>query len=280
MSSEYAMLTLKALKRYLLHRRIPKAEGTRVIIAGNGPSLGTQLKTHLSILEKEPILCVNHFVDSPDFSLIKPRYYCMLDPNFFLTHLSEEREKKREITFENLNRLTTWDMDLFFPLLPGQIILENYLTSPRLHMHICNIFPGFTLPGIRNLVYRTGFFMPPPQNVLIAAIFQAINMGYKEIYLLGAEHSWLQDLCVKENNLLYIVHRHFSGKTEFTPMYKAAPKNTETFKVHELLGAFRRTFRSYWLLKEYAASRGTVIYNATPDSYIDAFERRDLSTLA
>ena len=105
-------------------------------------------------------------------------------------------------------------------------------------------------------------------------------MGYKEIYLLGAEHSWLQDLCVKEDNLLYIRHRHFSGETELAPMHKAAPKNTETFKVHELLEAFRRTFRSYWLLKEYASFRGAVVYNATPDSYIDAFERRDLLTIA
>ena len=105
-------------------------------------------------------------------------------------------------------------------------------------------------------------------------------MGYKEIYLLGAEHSWLEDLCVKDDNVLYTVHKHFSGETDFMPMYKAAPKNTETSKVHEMMESYRRTFRSYWLLKEYASFRGAVIYNVTPDSYIDAFERRDLSAIA
>lgn len=279
MDFQYLALTAKACVRYLKHSRIPKAEGKRIIVAGNGPSLQPIIENHLPLLQKERVLCVNHFVNTPEFSRIKPRYYCMMDPNFFLTRLSDEREKGRNLTFENLNGQTTWDMDLFFPCLPGQIDLEKYLISPHLHMHICNIFPGFTWPGIRNFVYRTGLFMPPPQNVLVAALFHAINMGYKEIYLLGADHSWIEELRVKDDNRLYLVHKHFSGETDEIPAYKSAPHNTETIKMHEMMEAYRRAFRSYWLLREYAEKRGASIFNSTPHSYIDAFDRRDISSI-
>ena len=275
----YAYLTGKALSRYFKHCRIPKATGRSCIIAGNGPSLADNLKKDRDILQSTPVFCVNHFVNSSEFTIIKPKYYCMIDPSFFRTTLSAEREKGRNKTLQNLNDLTTWDMHLFLPFLPGQIMLEAYLPSPHLHMHICHIYPGFNWPVLRNLIYRTGLLMPTPQNVLVAAIFQAINMGYKEICLLGAEHSWIEDLRVKEDNLLYTVQKHFSGETDEIPMYKAAPRNTETFKVHEMLEAFRRTFKSYWLLKEYAAYRGATVFNSTPCSSIDAFERRNISTL-
>ncbi len=280
MTSEYVLLTLKSIMRYFKYRRIPKAQGKRVIIAGNGPSLKQAIDTYPEILAETPLLCVNHFADSPDFAVLKPMYYCMLDPNFFLPNLSSEREDGRNRTFNNLTKYTTWDMHLFFPCIPGQIVLEDYLRSPYIHLHSCNIYPGFTWPKIRNFVYKTGIFMPPPQNVLIAAIFEAINMGYKEIFVLGAEHSWTESIGVGNDNTLYIQNRHFSGVGTKKPMYKSAPRNTETFKVHELLHALSRTFRSYWFLREYATSCGAVVYNSTPESYIDAFDRKSLDELS
>jgi len=279
MNAREINLSFRALVRYLKYRKLPKAMGERCIIAGNGPSLKTSFEQHLSILQEVPLLCVNHFADTPEFVKLKPHYYCMIDPTLFLVQLPDEREKRRRTLFENLNSLTTWDMHLFFPFRPGQIILEDCLSSPHLHLHSCNIYPGFTWPWIRNHVYRTGLFMPPAQNVLIAATFQAINMGYKEIYLLGAEHSWSEDIRVKDDNVVYIMHNHFFGEPVETPLYKAAPRDHETVKVDELFQALRRTFKSYWYLKEYAASRGAVVYNSTPGSYIDAFERRALSSL-
>ena len=274
------MLTYKAVLRYFKHHRIPKARGSRCIIAGNGPSLSENLKTNLDILKKEPVFCVNHFANSPEFSIIKPDYYCMIDPNFFRLTASEELQKSRDRTFHEISTRTNWDMHLFLPFYPGQIMLEDYFSTKHLQMHIFHIFPGFHIPIIRNLIYRTGLLMPRAQNVLIPAIFQAINMGYKEIYLLGAKHSWLEDITVKDDNVLYTTYKHFSGTSTEAPIYKAAPRNTETFKMHELLDAFYITFRSYWMLNEYAKSRGTIIYNSTPHSFIDAFERKDLSELS
>ncbi len=125
MSSEYAMLTLKAAKRYLLHRRIPKAKGKRIIIAGNGPSLGNNLENHLPILQREPVLCVNHFADSPEFELVKPDYYFMLDPSLSTVQVSDARKKARDQTFNRINETTDWDMHLFFHAFPARLIWKQ-----------------------------------------------------------------------------------------------------------------------------------------------------------
>lgn len=282
MNPEKIKLTAKALMRYIKHRRIPKSTSNRLIIAGNGPSLADHIDNHIGILQQETVLCVNHFVDSEAYATIKPRYYYMLDPNLLLNSLSAERLERRNRSFANLNNKTDWELHLFCPFLPGQIILEDYLTAPSIQLHMCNIYnpyPGFTWPGIRNYVYKSGLFMPPPQNVLVAALYSALNMGCKEIYLIGAEHSWLEDTRVREDNTVCAIQNHFTGRSGLRPMYKSAPKHSETFKYHELLKALSRTFRSYWLLKEYAEFRGARIYNCTPGSYIDAFERKSLTVL-
>jgi hypothetical protein len=279
MTRQYLALTFKACLRYIKFRKIPKATGDTCIVAGNGPSLKACLTTHKAILQDYPLVCVNRFAASPEFADVKPTYYFMIDPNFSRESLTEDERDVRDKLFTSLNQMATWEMHLFFPCLPGQAILENHFPATNLHLHMCNIFPGFTIPWIRNYVYRTGLFMPPPQNVLVAALFEAINMGYKNIYLIGAEHSWTEDMHVGDDNVLYLKHKHFSGSTESIPFSKPTATRSETFKVHEIFAAFRRTFRSYWLLREYADSRGVTIYNATPDSYVDAFERRDLSTI-
>jgi len=48
----------------------------------------------------------------------------------------------------------------------------------------------------------------------------------------------------------------------------------------ELLTKFVHAFNGYFILKDYAKSQGTTIINATPGSYIDAFERVDLKSMA
>jgi hypothetical protein len=47
----------------------------------------------------------------------------------------------------------------------------------------------------------------------------------------------------------------------------------------ELLTKFVTAFSGYFVLNKYAKSRGVSIFNATPGSFIDAFERIDLKTL-
>lgn len=277
MTSSYVTLTFRAFARYLKYCRIPRAEGNRVIIAGNGPSLKRAIDQHAETMKETPLFCVNFFADSPDYQAIKPLYYGLMDPALSLHKSFPRLQEKRDGLFQKIREVTDWDMHLFFPLYPGQMLLEEQFNKTNLHLHLCNIFPPFKMPVLRNPIYRTGLLMPPPQNILISAIYLCLNMGYKEIYLLGAEHSWTHDMLVKNDNVLYITNRHFSGTPDETPWKRGA--TGRTWKMHEILKALHKTFRSYHLLREYADYLNAGVYNLTPDSYIDAFERKPINAL-
>ena len=120
--------------------------------------------------------------------------------------------------------------------------------------------------------------MPTAYNVLVAALFLAINAGYENIYFLGADHSWHQNIVVKNDNLLYIKDSHFYDlKTNYKLFDKG--KAGELFKVHEVFLGWGRLFEVYILLNEYAQSRGVSIINVSLESFIDAFQRISISDI-
>ena len=87
-------------------------------VLGNGPSLATQLREHLDVFLQHDIMCVNHFASTEYFEKLKPRYYIMMDPDFFGERYNcPLQEKKRvEKTFENIQKKLTWDMFLIIPV--------------------------------------------------------------------------------------------------------------------------------------------------------------------
>ena len=50
-------------------------------------------------------------------------------------------------------------------------------------------------------------------------------------------------------------------------------------KLHEVAHSYYTAFKAYHTILDYITPKGVKIYNATPESFIDAFERRDLSYL-
>lgn len=98
-------------------------------------------------------------------------------------------------------------------------------------------------------------------------------MGYEKIHLIGADHSWLKDLWVDENNLVMLRQKHFYDETtaKANPMYK---KGQDTRKLHEVLQKFVISFEAYFTLEKFATKKGQKIINLTPGSFIDAFERK------
>lgn len=111
---------------------------------------------------------------------------------------------------------------------------------------------------------------------MTAAVFFGICKGYKEIYLLGAELNWLKSVVVAEDNTLYFDDSHFYG-TEARRLM--ADEFGNPMHMTEYLWCERRSFQEYEMLEAYSKKRGTKVYNATPNSLVDAFERKQLKVL-
>lgn len=266
---------LKTLLFSKFSLQLPQATAETCIILGNGPSLSESLRLHTDSLKKHPLICVNSFSITEQYEKLQPVFYVLLDPGFW----SGNNELVTQ-TLESLQRKTVWELHLLVPpiskksALFQQLISKNKNIKPIYFNYV--VFKGFS--RIAHFFYKKNLAMPQSQNVLVAAIFLGINIGFKNIYIVGADHTWHQQLHVDDKNVLCIKHVHFyeqEEKIKYTPFYKGVHIQ-ETFRMHEILTTMGKAFYGYMVLNKYAKSRDCNIYNASEVSFIDAFERKHL----
>lgn len=231
---------------------------------GNGPSLRQTIAQHSEMLRKGPAMAVNFAAVTPEFLDIKPEYYVLADPHFGNT---TDPNVKRLI--EALNNVTH-KMTLLLP--------HGFNTSAFTNENLdIRHFPAVGVEGcrwLRHFAIRHKLGMPRPRNVLVCAIMCGIWLGFKEIYITGADHTWTQTLSVNDNNEVVSIQPHFyneptSEKDRVTAVYRDV-------RIHEILNSFSIAFKAYHDIADYATPNGIIIHNATPGSFIDAFKRKEL----
>ena len=252
--------------------RIKKADDTDrpLIILANGPSLRDTLDKYGDRLASMPTLAVNFAANTPDFRTIRPKYYVLADPHFF--RAADDPNVARML--ENLSQVD-WPMRLF--------VVRRYLKQFRKTIPLpdCISVEGYNAVGAEGFVaferpaYRSGLAMPRPRNVLIPSIMIGIRLGYKTIYICGADHSWLRDLRVNDDNEVMMGINHFYKESE--KEVDRVRREFSTVPLHEVITSYAVAFKSYHQLRRYGDSVGIKIVNATPGSYIDAFERGSIS---
>lgn len=254
-------------------------KGESVVILGNGPSLNTSIELYKSELQKRKTLAVNLMVCSPLFDELKPSYYTLLAPQFFKNDedLTEIYIKNNIQLFENLKIKTSWNMVLFVPaIFKSSTRLKQLLSENKfIQVHYFNVTPIEGFDSFCDWCFAKGIGMPRPHNVLIPAIMNCIHVGFKEIYILGADHSWLKEISVDENNIALVNQKHFYDENESRPEkmqdYIKRPRH-----LHEIIHKFYLSFKGYWEIKRFAEKKNITIINSSEFSMIDAFERRKL----
>jgi len=244
---------------------IKKQERTNgVAILGNGPSL----KNFDPESQQNTDYCVVNFAPLSDlFFAVRPRFYVLIDTAFF--------EKPQD---ELVNRLrsVSWDLFLFVPYRERKKAQQRFGLNSHIviiPVHCVGIHDTYSWKKSAFRLFRKGWAMPSPQNVLIAAIYCMINSGFKQINIYGADHSWISQLFVDEHNRLMIKDSHFYDDKEVSCRPILLEDGTESTLCCELrLQA--DAFGAYEMLRGYAEYLGGVeIINKTVGSFIDAFQR-------
>lgn len=238
-----------------------------LVIMGNGPSLAQNIADDLALLRSLDTLAVNFAANAPEFADLRPNYYLIADPHFFNGRETDPNVAK---LFDNLEQ-ADWQMTLFIPARE-----HIKLTNPHIRIERFNFVGIEGFGWIERFAFDHGLGMPRPRNVLIPAIMTGILAGYREIRILGADHSWLRTLSVDDHNTVVSIQPHFykdseSERERVTAVYKDV-------RLHDILLSFHIAFRSYHAIASYAARRGIKIINATPGSFIDAFPRGTLTS--
>lgn len=301
--------SLLSLLRIVMNAKLfatpfPKTTDEELYILGNGPSLAQVLADEelRAFLEKKTTMGVNQFASTPTYAQIKPKYYIMADSLFwqyeeeayrnpdqhgiFLPN-EEVKTAFRRIadTFKGLREQTTWPITIFLPhqAKTSPVFTRMSEQNPNIQFHYFNSIrvTGFT--SFSHWLYQRNLGLPGMYNILAVGIYVGINMGFRNVYTLGADHNWLQNLYVDNTNQLVIRDLHFyrnASEAQLRPiLVYEGTKAIKTNIAHQLIAQYR-AFSTYYLLEAYAQQQGCEVYNLSDPSFIDAFKREDIRKLA
>jgi hypothetical protein len=269
---------IKKDRNYTENFTIEVSEGDNCVILGNGPSLKDSLAgSSYEFIKNNKKICVNDAMLYDGFSDLKPEILVFMDPVYWAKVLVEpvcSNIKKCAAIMLNID----WHVKMFLPLEAKK--WNHFIELPSKNKNIEIIYVNIDVSPksdeeLRFLDYKENKAMPLVQNVLVACIYIAINAGFKNIYLFGADHSWHETLYVSDDNIPSIIDKHFFDKEEqvtYIPIYQDS-EGKIPFTMAKLFGAYSRMYMSYEELANYAKFMGSKVYNASEKSYIDAFER-------
>ncbi|MBA4849672.1 hypothetical protein [Emticicia sp. BO119] len=241
-----------------------KTTNSRCGILGNGPSLKITLERDLQFLNKLELIAVNLFSTTKEYTQIKPKNYLLLDWSFMNPDHWHGRTGLRGL-IEN----TSWELNLFIPvkMLKSDYFRNELAQNPQIKPIAFNytIVSGYS--WLIYWLFKRGLGIPQCQNVLVAALFYSLNMGFKEIYLFGADHSWHEMIKLDDENNLVVSDTHFYGQKDYDIAIR------ETSYMSQQLFSLHKAFYGYEVLAKYARSIGVKVYNASVKSYVDVFEK-------
>lgn len=246
----------------------------KCIVLGNGPSLKVDIEKIMNYKDTYDYCCVNNFVLSKQFNILKPTMYIFLDNYFWDKDAHYDWAEQREKTFNLLNEIVDWKMQIFIPMYANKEFVVAKINNP--YIDIIKLKVG-SIPDIdgkySHILFNSGYFGPGSMNVLIYAIYLSIKANYKEINIYGADLSFHKDVEVNQKtNDLVIKMKHFYGEDKFEILTKN-PAKTENFTMREFMSITTKTFFAHDVLSSYAKSLNISIVNKSNSSLIDAYDR-------
>ena len=246
----------------------------RCLILGNGPSLKEVLKDAAFMQEQGLKICVNYFALSPHYVEVKPEFMVLQAPEFWIDNVNQSYIDNRQELFKTIVSKTNWNLVLWIPakFKSTKKFHQFMQTNSFVKIEYFNDTPIEGFDWFKHLCFKKNIGIPRPHNVVVPSLMVALDSGFKEIDLVGVDHSWLNELSVNEDNEALVGQQHFYDEktNEKEVMYKLGRRPR---RLHEILEKFMLTFRAYFEIKAYADSKDVKIYNLTKGSFIDAFER-------
>lgn len=268
-----ALLTVARKSKKASITKIKNSE-KECYVLGNGPSLKDDL--HI-VKSTDTVVVVNKFAVSPKFEELKPEYYVLADPLFFESGVFRPiTVTLREEVFKNIKEKTKWNLKILVPTQAdkSKLIYQEFTDYDNIEVYTFNNIPIQGSDEFRFRFYEKAKAMPAAQNVLVAALYCCIFLNFKQIYVLGADHSWHEDIFINEKNQVCLVDKHFyDDGTQAKTGKPWKRRDHSIYKMSEILAVLSKMFRGYDQLKIYSEKKNIKITNKSSKTYIDAFER-------
>lgn len=242
-------------------------KGGRCFIIGNGPSINN---VNFELLKNEIKFTVNSIMNNFElFEKIDPDYHIIIDPAYFddglpnydvllhdLKNIRTNKKSPKVITsYEGKKVISKYEID--------QLNDFYYIYSHG------NLHSGL----IKNISLSRN--MPVAQNVIQMAIYAAISMGFRDIYLLGCEMTSfmpnLHQISKSSDDKRYHAY-------DYTPEIKDQMDTLrQMHDNYSVFSDYAKTFQIFKDIRLYAEKHNIKIYNATNSGVLDVFEVVDMN---
>lgn len=217
--------------------------GERCFIIGNGPSL---TREDLGLLVNEKTFAFNRIYQMYQYTDWRPTYYMVIDSSI-VQKLNQEKEK-------NLNAKYIF-------------LVNRKLTHKYKNQNAHQIFLKGVAPVHKNrLVVKklsddVSQYFSITQSVIINAFELAFYMGFKEIYLLGVDHSFAVEIDANgKKHINRNIESHFKEDNDKSLYFGYKDALTREFEI----------------CKQYADQHGVKVVNVTRGGKLEVFERDTL----
>lgn len=239
----------------------------RCFIIGAGPSIAN---TNLALLNQEYTFVVNEFEKNSQYKSLSPKFHVISESNYYTEGGPEYWTNRLKEKNNSISRETA--------------IIINLRAKPFIEKN--NLFQKHKIyfvgtQGIfnDNLPFNIDLdkYVPQPKNSMLMCLLIANWLGFKEIYLLGCEHSFLAQPLGPMKSLGW-AHSYESeaaqiASTDAETLKKYITPKEMSFNYEMSMASVLQLFRSYRLFyaKVQKINPNLKIFNATPNSFLDIF---------
>lgn len=247
--------------------------GKRCFIVGNGPSLN---KNDLSKISDEIVFTVNSIVSNKNiYDKVNTDYHVFIDPLYFQMRLDNSDHKERIEVLKSINYEKK--KPLCITAYEGKNALKVYGLNNQLELRY--LYQHKIFIDSKSIKIDMCRNFPISQNVIQAAIFSAIYMGFKEIYLIGCDMTsiFVSFECNSEGKreIKNDFHAYTYSKAEMKLMQENCDQQDNEYILYD----YARTFTIFKQIKRYSERNGIKILNATEGGGLDVFKRINYNSL-
>jgi len=231
-----------------------KHSGQRCFILGAGSSIKDQ---DISKLQGEVVISVSNTFVHPEFAKIKPQYHIL--PPLLRSHGRMHSEEKFTLWLQEME-IATGNAEMFLHIGDREMILRNQL------------FKGRTVHWVDFLDWDGDFDypidlmrLPRIWTVSELALTAAVHLGFKEIYLIGIDHDWFNNVMVYfyDHTKDHLLRPHLCDLS-FVDSEFQMRRHAEVFKKYKYL---------------YSKNKNIYNANSNPNHYLDVFPKVDFDSL-
>ena len=235
------------------------------IIDEDLPNCNIQTLVHNT--KKIDVICTNNFVLNDSYTTIQPNI-CIIAYSTYCSIISgEDWDTQKRKIISKLYMATYWKTILVLPISDKNswlILLRKYKNEFIEVVY----FNDTKITGHFNFVkwcFNNNLGAPGGSSGLAHALCIAGRSNYSEIHILGEENDWIKRIKVDDENKVLVNLNKKNNIYSFV-----------TRKLHSLLYEYESNMRSLTLINRLLVNKGCIVYNHTPESFIDSFKKKRL----